>query len=264
MYCLSANDHRGRPVASHSCWRTVVRLLAVSVLLTTNWPAWGQDSNGATSRPPSSPRAPADPQPTLFNGDCEPCRNCPINGVDCQDQTCGPELSWKAHRPLPWQIFAQGEYVGPHRPAHVPLYRVRVADEVAFAFRLTRDISPQPYELNVGDKIRVESLQDEKLDRELIIQPDGTITLRLLGQISAAGLTIEQLRQNLDRSYREFYKEPSITVTPLEVNTKLEDLRHDRPTSGHRRAIVYHRCFPRRDGAVARLGCRPGSGFVAR
>ncbi|MCA9152429.1 MAG: polysaccharide biosynthesis/export family protein, partial [Planctomycetales bacterium] len=158
-------------------------------------------------------------------GNCETCRNCPIEGVDCLDQSCGPELSWRAHRPLPWQVLAQGEYIGPSRTAHVPQYRLRVDDVVVFIFRLTRTSSGRPYELNVGDKIRVESLQDDNLDRELVIQPDGTITLRLLGQVAAAGMTIETLRANLEKLYTKYYKEPTITVTPVQVNTKLEDLR---------------------------------------
>ena len=115
--------------------------------------------------------------------------------------------------------------MGPHRPAHVPQYRLRVDDVVDFAYRITRDVDPVAYELNVGDKIRVESLGDAQLDRELVIQPDGQITLRLLGQVRAAGCTVQQLRDDLEQRYRQYYKEPSITVTPIEVNTKLNDLR---------------------------------------
>ena len=40
------------------------------------------------------------------------------------------------------------------------------------------------------------------------------ITLRLLGQVHAAGRTITQLRDSLDESYKKYYKVPSITVTP--------------------------------------------------
>jgi polysaccharide export outer membrane protein len=158
-------------------------------------------------------------------GTMEPCRTCPIEGVDCLDNMGGTEPCWKFHRPLPWQVFAQGEYVGPYRPAHVPEYRLRVDDELDFAYRITRDVDPVAYELNVGDKIRVESVGDSQLDRELIIQPDGNITLRLLGQVRAAGRSVQQLRDDLERQYMEYYKEPSITVTPIEVNTKLNDLR---------------------------------------
>jgi polysaccharide export outer membrane protein len=57
------------------------------------------------------------------------------------------------------------------------------------------------------------------------LQPDGTITLRLLGQVHATGRTVTQLRDALDELYKKYYKVPAITVTPLKVNTKLEDLR---------------------------------------
>jgi polysaccharide export outer membrane protein len=60
---------------------------------------------------------------------------------------------------------------------------------------------------------------------ELILQPDGTITLRLLGQVHATGRTVMQLRDALEKLYKKYYKVPAITVTPLKVNTKLEDLR---------------------------------------
>src|SRR5436190_929029 len=54
---------------------------------------------------------------------------------------------------------------------------------------------------------------------------DGTITLRLLGQVRVTHHTVDQLREEIDASYKKFYKVPAITVTPIKVNTKLEDLR---------------------------------------
>jgi len=148
-----------------------------------------------------------------------------IQGVDSLDaRGCG-ELNWNAMRPIPFQAFAQGEYVGPHRTPHVNEYRIRVDDQIDFVYRLTREQSAQAYELNVGDEIRLESLTDEKLDRALVIQPDGSITTRLLGQVQAARRTIDELRNDLEERYKAYYKVPAITVTPVRVNTKLEDLR---------------------------------------
>ena len=40
----------------------------------------------------------------------------------------------------------------------------------------------------------------------------------------AANLTIDALRQQLEERYKKYYKVPAITVTPLVVNTRLEDL----------------------------------------
>jgi polysaccharide export outer membrane protein len=122
-------------------------------------------------------------------------------------------------------MFSQGEYIGPYRDVHVPEYRLRVDDSLEFIYRLTRIESSGPYELNVGDKISVESLIDPNLDRDLVIQPDGSVTLRMLGQVRAARRTVDELRADLEERYKKYYKVPAITVTPLQVNTKLEDLR---------------------------------------
>jgi len=156
---------------------------------------------------------------------CNPHDRQILVGVDSTDPVCEGEPHWNARRPIPWQVFAQGEYVGPARTAHVPEYRLRVGDDLDFVYRLTRQETTRPYRLEVGDKVSIESLTDPNLDRDLVIQPDGTITVLLLGQVHAARRTVDELRAALDEKYKVFYKVPAITVTPLQVNTKLEDLR---------------------------------------
>lgn len=128
-------------------------------------------------------------------------------------------------RTIPWQAFAQGEYVGPYRDPHVGEYRLRVDDQLDLVFRLTREQSSRPYQLQVGDRVRVESMADNDLDRELLIQPDGTITVKLLGQVMAARRTVDELRIDLEARYKQYYQVPAITVTPQRVDTRLEDLR---------------------------------------
>jgi polysaccharide export outer membrane protein len=139
---------------------------------------------------------------------------------------------------IPWQQFAQGEYVGHARAPHVPEYRIREGDVVAVYYRRTREQLTRPYELQVGDRISVEALAsgrgttsgtvgqmaDDSIARELIVQPDGTITLPLLGQVRATRRTIAELNAELEERYKKFFRVPTITVTPISVNTKLEDL----------------------------------------
>jgi polysaccharide export outer membrane protein len=147
-------------------------------------------------------------------------------------------VGWDARGCVDWQSYAQGEYVGHARMAHVPEYQLRVDDEIAFIFRLTREVTGFPYELQVGDRIRVESLTgdaapaaanaaedgSDNLAREVVVQPDGTISLPLLKQVRAAGMTVEGLRQLLEEQYARWYHVPAITVTPLSINTRLQDL----------------------------------------
>ena len=157
-----------------------------------------------------------------------PAAPYPICGVDCAAgcPSCrGRECRWEDARLIAWQTYAQGEYVGHARTEHVPEYRLRVDDQLDMLYRITRDEIRTPYKLNVGDEVRVESFTDPELNRTLMLQPDGTITLRLLGQVHAAGRTVTQLRDALEGLYQKYYKVPSITVTPTKVNTQLDDLR---------------------------------------
>lgn len=151
-----------------------------------------------------------------------------IPGIDCVNH-CPPgyEATWNALGPVTgFQEFAQGEYVGRARLPHVPHYRLRVDDTLDFVFRVTRNESPGPYEINVGDEVMVESSTDPDLRRTLVVLSDGTITLPLLGQVRAANYTVPRLRDELEELYRKHYNVPGITVTPVKVDTKLEDLRY--------------------------------------
>jgi polysaccharide export outer membrane protein len=183
----------------------------------------------------------------VLPGDVRPCQALgpaapfPIWGVDSlAGRGCG-EVGWDARGCIPWQEFAQGEYVGHARTQHVPEYRLREGDLLAVYYRRTREEISRPYELEVGDRIRVESLTagrgpsvtpgggeaqavDDNITRELVIQPDGTITLPLLGQVRATRRTVPALRDELEERYKVYFRVPSITVTPIAVNTKLEDL----------------------------------------
>jgi polysaccharide biosynthesis/export protein len=152
------------------------------------------------------------------------CFRC---GVKCPPGGCNPGgPGWAASRPIPWEVFAQGEYVGPARLAHVPIYRLRVDDQLAFVYRLSGQVSGQPYRLNVRDRVLVQSLSaPEVVNREVLVEPDGTITLPLLGQVRASGATLDELRNRLDEEFKRQIKDPRITVTPIDVNSNLQELR---------------------------------------
>jgi polysaccharide export outer membrane protein len=149
----------------------------------------------------------------------------PISGVDClSGNGCG-EPHWNTWGPIPWQAFAQGEYVGPARGPHVPEYHVRVDDLIEFIYVLTREELDQKYLLEVGDVIRIKSLIDPNLDREVTIQPDGTIDALLLGQVRVVRLSSDEITKLLNEQYKKFYKMTDINVTRVKTQTRLEDLR---------------------------------------
>src|SRR6185295_17403278 len=87
-----------------------------------------------------------------------PAAPFPIWGVDSAAGCGCGEVGWDARGMIPWQEFAQGEYVGHARTPHVPEYRIREGDVIAVYYRRTREEISRPYELQVGDRLRVELL----------------------------------------------------------------------------------------------------------
>ena len=158
-------------------------------------------------------------------GACQPC----MMGVDCACG-CGPEQRWCDMKPMKFGAYGPGGYAGPSRIAHLSEYRLRPGDELQVIYLITRRQKEGAYRLTPGDEVMIESISDPDLQRGtlengLTILPDGTITVRLLGEVHAAGLTVAQLREVLETLYSRFYDEPAIDVTPVKTNTLADDIR---------------------------------------
>ncbi len=205
---------------------------AVEMEVISHSPAFANADDGQGDRVAMAHHGPA-----AYSSNCYPspaCTTlgpyspCPVNGFHCVG--CGKcrgiqtRLTWKQAGPIPWEAFGHGEYIGPARLAAVPEYRLRVDDVLDFVYRLTRDVTSSPYRLEVADQILIESLTSPSEDKEVQIQSDGTISLRNLGQVPAAGRTIGELRDHLNEAYSEFITDPQITVTPIVTNTKLTEM----------------------------------------
>lgn len=151
----------------------------------------------------------------------------PILGVTEDMARCDREARWRQKRFIPWESFAYGEYVGPHRTPHVGDYRLRVNDQLDFVFMLDRTVTNDPYRLNAGDVIQISSGSDPDLNQtSLKILSDGTISLRLVGRVRAADMTIDMLQTLLNEKYVEKgVRMPEIVVQVVESDTPLRDLR---------------------------------------
>ena len=140
----------------------------------------------------------------------------------------GREGKWRHQTQVTWEAFAYGEYIGPHRTPHVPEYRLRVDDQLEFVYMLTHEKSHAPYQFYVGDVIQISSAIDPSLNTPLgqgmTILPDGTLSLSLIGQVRAAGKTVQELQDELNDKYTKYVKNPAIVVQVLESDTPLQDL----------------------------------------
>ncbi len=71
----------------------------------------------------------------------------------------------------------------------------------------------QDYRIQPGDVLRVEVLEDESLNREVLVLPDGRINMPLAGSVRAGGRTVGQVERALTSALaRNFSLEPSVFV----------------------------------------------------
>ncbi|HEX4948225.1 MAG TPA: polysaccharide biosynthesis/export family protein [Blastocatellia bacterium] len=84
--------------------------------------------------------------------------------------------------------------------------------------------TPQPAEQNApeyrirkGDKLSIKFLyQPELSDAGIVVRPDGRISLAMVDEIQAEGLTAKELKKALEKAYREILLDPEITVSITE------------------------------------------------
>lgn len=144
--------------------------------------------------------------------------------ADCLDR----EPTWQNATQVPWENYAYGEYIGPHRTPHLPVYLIRVGDEISFNYLLSRTRSAAPYRIGVADILQISSAGDPTVNREnLQVLSDGTISLPLVGTVDAEGLTIAQLTERLNNLYvnMKLIRDPAITVQVVKGDNVINDIR---------------------------------------
>ncbi|HEY3823319.1 MAG TPA: polysaccharide biosynthesis/export family protein [Bryobacteraceae bacterium] len=89
------------------------------------------------------------------------------------------------------------------------------------AAKVTMPTAPAGYILGPGDQFSVEIPELEELNGKTHrIDNDGTVTLPLLGRVQAAGLTLPQFEAELDHLLLGQLREPYITVTVTELQSR--------------------------------------------
>lgn len=79
----------------------------------------------------------------------------------------------------------------------------------------SREIDPRKgeYVIGVGDGLSIQVWKNIDLSKEVVVRPDGTITLPLIGDLHADGLTPTQLRNEVSKELVKFVRGESQVVT---------------------------------------------------
>ncbi len=79
---------------------------------------------------------------------------------------------------------------------------------------------PPGYLIGPEDTLAVVYWREKDLSADVVVRPDGMISLPLLNDINAAGLTPEQLRVAITQGAAKFVAEPTVSVVVKGINSR--------------------------------------------
>lgn len=79
------------------------------------------------------------------------------------------------------------------------------------------------YRIQPGDQLAITVLEDDTLNRQTLVLPDGRISVPLAGSIQAAGRSVESVEATIaDRLASNFAVRPSVFVSVVSVTDELD------------------------------------------
>lgn len=91
----------------------------------------------------------------------------------------------------------------------------------AFDYKKEFDPRKNEYVIGVSDELRINVWRNGDLSGNVVVRPDGTITMPLIGDISVAGRTPTQVREDVASRLKTYIKDESavVTVAVVDVNS---------------------------------------------
>lgn len=81
-------------------------------------------------------------------------------------------------------------------------------------------VIPSGYVIGTDDVLSIVYWKDPDMSIVAQVRPDGRIALPLLNEVVAAGLTPQQLREQLTEASRKFMEDANITVVVQQINSR--------------------------------------------
>ena len=76
------------------------------------------------------------------------------------------------------------------------------------------------YKIGPQDVLRIDVWKEPDISRVIPVRPDGKISVPLLNDVQASGLTAMQLAASLRDGLSKFLNNPQVTVTVAEINSR--------------------------------------------
>ncbi len=121
-------------------------------------------------------------------------------------------------------------------------------------------VDPRVYVIGPEDVLYVRVWREMDFTGSFIVRPDGKITIPLVGDVQAAGLTPERLGEQLKQALSDFINAPDVSVTITQVNSKKFFITGQVNPSGR----VSARCFRRASSTRCRTPAGSGTSPTKR
>lgn len=108
------------------------------------------------------------------------------------------------------------------KPIGIALIAALLAGSVGSAQVVVRseDDPPNAYAIGIGDVIDISVWKNAELSVTVPVRPDGRVSVPLLGDVQAAGMTPRALTEDLTRKFKEFVTAPSVSVVIKEIHSR--------------------------------------------
>lgn len=83
------------------------------------------------------------------------------------------------------------------------------------------EVVPDEYHIGPGDVLQIDVWREPDASSPTVtVRPDGKVSIRMLGDVSVAGLSPVQLEGLLGTKYRAFIRDARVTVAVKEINSQ--------------------------------------------
>jgi polysaccharide export outer membrane protein len=83
-----------------------------------------------------------------------------------------------------------------------------------------QDTDQSSYRVGPEDVLEISVWREDALKKEVLVRPDGGLSYPLIGEVQAAGKTVNEIRSEIARRLEKFIPDPAVSVTILKVGSQ--------------------------------------------
>src|SRR5467141_551200 len=119
-----------------------------------------------------------------------------------------------------WLAFAFGQTQEAQEPAATETATQKTETSAKSSTAALGTLNDAEYKIGPQDVLRIDVWKETEVSRAVPVRPDGKISLPLLNDVQAAGLTPMQLSGVIADGLKKYMNDPQVTVSVSEINSR--------------------------------------------